>query len=171
MGIEFAIEADGQRIFDLPFANPWYAAVTLTDTELLNDSESQDPESIFAAGVKGNKVPYIPDLSLNIGTGIEIGRFGLYLNGAYMDEMFTSASNTTTLVDGDGTPDSRFGKTDSYFLLDISARYKANDAVTIFAGVQNALDDKYIVTRHPHGARPGQPLFAYVGMEIGLGGE
>ena len=171
MGIEFAIEADGQRLFGLPFANPWYAAVTLTDTELLNDSDSADAESIFAGGVKGNNVPYIPDLALNIGTGIEIGKFGLYLNGAYMDEMFTSASNTTTLVDGDGTPDSRFGKTDSYFLLDISARYKASEAVTIFAGVQNALDDKYIVTRHPHGARTGQPLFAYVGMEIGLGGE
>ena len=113
----------------------------------------------------------IPDLAFNIGMGIEKGRFGFYLNGAYMDEMFTSASNTTTLVDGAGTPDSRFGKTESYFLLDISARYKASDDVTVFAGVQNALDDQYIVTRHPHGARAGQPLFAYVGMEIGLGGE
>ena len=171
MGIEFSIEADGQRLFGLPFANPWYAAVTLTDTELLNDSDSADAESIFAGGVKGNNVPYIPDLAFNIGTGIERGRFGFYLNGAYMDEMFTSASNTTALVDGAGTPDSRFGKTDSYFLLDISARYKASEAVTIFAGVQNALDDKYIVTRHPHGARTGQPLFAYLGMEIGLGGK
>ena len=53
----------------------------------------------------------------------------------------------------------------------MSARYKASDDVTVFAGVQNALDDQYIVTRHPHGARTGQPLFAYVGMEIGLGGE
>ena len=88
-----------------------------------------------------------------------------------MDEMFTSASNTTDLVDGAGTPDSRFGKTESYFLLDLSARYRATDGVTLFAGVQNALDDDYLVTRHPHGARSGQPLFAYIGMEIDLGSE
>ena len=138
---------------------------------MLNDSDSQDAESIFAGGIKGNSVPYIPDLAFNIGTGFEKGKWGFYLNGTYMDEMFTSASNTTALVDGAGTPDSRFGKTESYFLLDISARYKASDDVTVFAGVQNALDDQYIVTRHPHGARTGQPLFAYVGMEIGLGGE
>ena len=99
-----------------------------------------------------------------------------YINGSYMDEMFTSASNTTSLMTpGDPTdppvPDSRFGKTDSYFLLDLSARYRASDGVTLFAGVQNALDDDYLVTRHPHGARSGQPLFAYIGMEIDLGSE
>lgn len=171
MGIELSIETDGNKLFGLPFSNPWYAALTLTNAELINDSDSSDAESIFAGGVKGNKLPYIPDLTLSFGTGIEKGRFGLYLNGAYMDGMFTSASNTTELVNGTGTPDSRFGKTDSYFLLDISARYRASDTVTIFAGVQNALDDKYIVTRHPHGARAGQPLFAYVGMEIGLGAQ
>ena len=172
MGIEFAVELDGKRALGLSdWTNPWYAALTLTDAELLNDSDSQDAESIFAGGIKGNSVPYIPDLAFNIGTGFEKGKWGFYLNGTYMDEMFTSASNTTALVDGAGTPDSRFGKTESYFLLDISARYKASDDVTVFAGVQNALDDQYIVTRHPHGARTGQPLFAYVGMEIGLGGE
>jgi Fe(3+) dicitrate transport protein len=46
-----------------------------------------------------------------------------------------------------------------------------SDAVTVFAGVQNALDDDYLVTRHPHGPRSGQPLFAYIGLEIALGSE
>ena len=170
-GIELSVEADGKRLFNTPFNNPWYAAVTITDATLSNDSNSEDAESIFANGVKGNKVPYIPDLAFNIGTGFERGKFGFYINGAYMDEMFTSASNTTDLVDGAGTPDSRFGKTESYFLLDLSARYRATDGVTLFAGVQNALDNDYLVTRHPHGARSGQPLFAYVGMEIDLGSE
>lgn len=171
MGIEFSLQADGGKLFGLPFSNPWFAALTLTNAELRNDADSADAESIFAGGVKGNKIPYVPDLTFSFGTGVEKGRFGLYLNGAYMDEMFTSASNTTDLVDGAGTPDSRFGKTDSYFLLDISARYRASDAITIFAGVQNALNDKYLVTRHPHGARSGQPLFAYLGLEIGLGAQ
>ncbi len=170
-GIELAVEADGKRLFNTSFNNPWYAALTLTDATLSNDSDSADAESIFAGGLKGNKVPYIPDLAFNIGTGFEKGKFGFYINGAYMDEMFSSASNTTDLVDGAGTPDSRFGKTESYFLLDLSARYRASEAVTIFAGVQNALDNDYLVTRHPHGARSGQPLFAYIGLEIGLGSE
>ena len=170
-GIELSIEADGSRFFKLPFTNPWFATLTLTDATLSNDSDSADAESIFAGGIKGNKVPYIPDLAFNIGTGFEQGKFGFYINGAYMDEMFSSASNTTDLVDASGTPDSRFGKTESYFLLDLSARYRMSDAVTVFPGVQNALDDHYLVTRHPHGARPGQPLFAYIGLEIALGSE
>ena len=175
-GIELSVEADGKKFFNTSFNNPWYAALTLTDATLSNDSNSTDEESIFAGGLKGNKVPYIPDLAFNIGTGFEKGKFGFYINGSYMDEMFTSASNTTSLMTpGDPTdppvPDSRFGKTDSYFLLDLSARYRATDGVTLFAGVQNALDDDYLVTRHPHGARSGQPLFAYIGMEIDLGSE
>ena len=170
-GIELSVEADGSRFFKLPFTNPWFAALTLTDATLSNDSDSTDAESIFSGGIKGNKVPYIPDLAFNIGTGLEQGKFGFYINGAYMDEMFSSASNTADLVDGAGTPDSRFGKTESYFLLDISARYRAGDGVTIFAGVQNAIDDDYLVTRHPHGPRSGQPLFAYIGLEIALGSE
>ena len=171
IGIELAVEADGSKIFKLPFVNPWFVAITFTDATLSNDSNSDNSESIFSGGKKGNKVPYIPDLAFNIGTGIEQGRFGFYVNGAYMDEMFTSASNTTSLVDGGGTPDSRFGKTESYFLLDLSARYRATDAVTVFAGVQNALDNDYLVSRHPHGPRSGQPLFAYIGLEIGLGSD
>ncbi len=170
-GIELAVEADGKRLFNASFNNPWYAALTLTDATLSNDSDSTDAESIFAGGLKGNKVPYIPDLAFNIGTGFEKGKFGFYINGAYMDEMFSSASNTTDLVDSAGTPDSRFGKTESYFLLDLSARYRASEAVTVFAGVQNALNNDYLITRHPHGARSGQPLFAYIGLEIGLGSE
>ena len=61
--------------------------------------------------------------------------------------------------------DARFGKTDAYFIWDMSAYYMFNENWKIFGGAQNVFDDSYIITRHPYGPRSGPPGFVYIGIE------
>ena len=146
--------------------NPYFVSFTYTNAEQQNDAQSTDAESIFSFGEKGNKVPYIPEFQLTAGAGVETNQWGLNARIIYVDETFTSANNTSEQVDGAGNPDARFGKTDSYWLADLTGRYQVTNAVKLLAGVHNLLDKEYLVSRQPHGPRPGLPRFLYAGLEI-----
>lgn len=144
---------------------PSFLSFTYTDAEITNASTSTDPESIFSGGEKGNALPYIPEVQFTVGTGLESGRWGVRLTSTYVDETFATASNTSDQTNPDGSPDARYGKTDSYFVVDLGVDFAINDTLTALAGVHNLLDDEYIVSRVPLGARPGKPRFAYIGLE------
>ncbi|MCS3902065.1 Fe(3+) dicitrate transport protein [Methylohalomonas lacus] len=168
----YGLELSGQ--FDLglaqgwSFSNPYHMAYTYTNAEQRSSAASADAESIFSFGAKGNKVPYIPEHQLNVGTALEFARWGTSLNVTYVDETFTSANNVSTEVNGDGDPDARFGKTDSYTLVDLGAHYKLQPNTKLFGGVHNLLDREYIVSRQPLGPRPGIDRTWFVGIELEL---
>jgi Fe(3+) dicitrate transport protein len=69
-------------------------------------------------------------------------------------------------VNGLGAADARFGKTDSYKIVDIAAYYDVKTDLQIFAGIQNLFEEEYIVSRQPHGPRPGAPRTWYVGFQV-----
>ncbi|MFA9480140.1 TonB-dependent receptor family protein [Phycisphaerales bacterium AB-hyl4] len=165
-GIELSLEYDAGIANGWGFRNPYYVAATWTRARLASDTGSANPESIFSGGQRGNRVPYVPEWAITLGTGIEFEKFGFFINGIYVDETYTTASNTRQQVNVDGEPDARFGTTDSHFLLDLSAHYWVTENAKLFAGVQNALDREYVASRHPHGARSGAAMFAYMGVEV-----
>lgn len=165
-GVEIALNFDAGQAFNWGFRNPYFVSFTYTDTEQLNDAASTDAESIFSFGQKGNRVPYIPEYALSFGSGIHFDNWGFDVTGNYVGETYTSASNTTQLLDGNGNPDARFGKTDDYVIVDVSAYYQLAKGVKLLGGVQNANDEEYNVSRQPYGPRPGMPLFAYGGFEL-----
>ena len=167
-GLEFSAQYDPGIANGWTWRNPWYTTLTYTNAEQQNAANSTDAESIFSFGQKGNKVPYIPDLQFNFGTGLETDHWGAFLTGTYVSETFTSANNVAGQVNGAGSPDARFGKTDSYFVADISGFFQATDRIRILGGVQNLFDAEYNVSRQPHGPRPGMPRFVYGGMEVAL---
>lgn len=167
-GTELALRYDPGIANGWKLRNPYFLALTYTDAEQQNDARSTDPESIFSFGRKGNKVPYIPEWQLSVGAGIEAATWGANAIASFVDETFASASNTTEQVDGTGSPNARFGKTDSYWVLDLSGHYQLQKGIRALAGVQNLLDEKYIVSRQPYGPRPGLPRFVYVGLEVDL---
>ena len=88
-------------------------------------------------------------------------KFSFGLNVTYQSETYGTATETETEEFG-GSPNARAGKIDSYTLLNIYGGYEINDNYRIKAGVNNATDLEYIATRHPHGARAGAPLTAYI---------
>lgn len=165
-GVELAGTYDLGMAQGWSFANPYFANFTYTHAELASRSNSRDAESIFAGGEKGNRVPYIPEFAFTLGSSIDFEKVSLSLTGTYVDDVFTTASNTTRAVDSAGNPDARFGKTDNAFLVDVATAYQLLDNVALIAGVQNAFDKRYVASRHPHGPRPGQPMFGYGAVEV-----
>ncbi len=165
-GVEFSVQWDPSVARGWEWSNPWFATATYTDAEQRSDSSSTDAESIFAGGRRGADVPYVPDWAFSVGTGLERGNWAFDVSGTYVAETYTTASNTSAQIAPDGSPDSRFGETDSYFVVDVSARYRASETVTLIGGIQNLFDEEYLVSRHPDGPRPGKPVFGWVGLEI-----
>jgi Fe(3+) dicitrate transport protein len=165
-GVELALNFDAGDYFGWGFKNPYFLSFTYTDTEQLNDAASTDAESIFSYGKKGNRVPYIPEYTLSFGSGIQFDTWGMNVSANYVGETFTSANNTDKQINGEGEPDARFGKTDDYVIADVSGYYKVAKGVKVLAGIQNLSDASYVVSRQPHGPRPGMPLFAYGGFEL-----
>ncbi len=165
-GVEVAMNYDAGEDFGWGFRNPYFLSFTYTDTEQLNDAASTDAESIFSYGKKGNKVPYIPEFALSFGSGLHFQKWGMEVAANYVSETFTSANNTEEQLNGVGVADSRFGKTNEYVIMDVSAYYKVAKGIKILGGVQNASNEQYVVSRQPYGPRPGMPLFAYGGFEL-----
>ncbi len=165
-GIEFSTQIDPGIANQWKVHNPWFFTLTYTNAEQQNSARSTDAASIFSFGRKGNKVPYIPEWLLSVGTGVETDRWGAFISGSYVDETFATANNSAVQVNGAGDPDARFGKTDRYFVTDVTGFYRMNKTVKLFGGVQNLLDEEYIVSRQPHGPRSGMPVFGYVGIEV-----
>lgn len=165
-GVEIAMNYDAGEDFGWGFRNPYFVSFTYTDTEQMNDATSTDAESIFSYGKQGNKIPYIPDFALSFGSGLHFQKWGVEVAANYVSETFTSANNTDQQLNGAGVADSRFGKTDEYVIMDVSAYYKVAKGMKILGGVQNASNEEYVVSRQPYGPRPGMPLFAYGGFEL-----
>lgn len=167
-GLELAAQYDAGIANGWTLRNPSYINLTYTNAEQKNDAQSTDAESIFSFGANGNKVPYIPELQLSIGTGLETDRWGTAISGTYVSSAYTSANNVDNQLNGNGDPDARFGKTDSYFTTDLSAFYQVNKTLKIVGGVQNLFNEKYNVSRQPEGPRPGMPQFFYAGIEMAM---
>ena len=165
-GIEALLGFDPGITHNWGFRNPYSIALTYTDATLDGDAHATDEESIFAGGRDGNEVPYIPDFLITFTAGLETDKFRAYLSASYADETFTSATNSPLEINlNTGNGDARFGKTDSYFIVDVSAYYELFENVEIFGSINNLFEDVYITSRHPHGPRPGAPRLARVGVQ------
>lgn len=165
-GAELAAQFDAGIANDWGFSNPWFVNTTYTRAIQQNDSRSEDAESIFSFGRDGNRMPYIPEWQVNFGTSIESENWGASISASYVSSVYTSASNVNNQLDGDGNPDARFGKTDNYIVADSSLFYRVTNTVKVFGGVQNLFDEEYVVSRQPHGPRPGMPRMVYIGFEL-----
>jgi Fe(3+) dicitrate transport protein len=165
-GVEFALQYDAGLANNWLVNNPSFVSATYTNAKQKNDSKSEDAESIFSYGKTGNAIPYIPELTLSLGTGVETKKWGAFLTGNYVSEVYTSANNVDNQINGEGKSDARYGKIDSYFTFDASTHYRISEKIKLFGGVQNLLDSEHVVSRQPHGARGGLPQFVYAGIEM-----
>jgi len=165
-GVEFAVRWDALSSANTDWRLPLRASATYTHSEVTSATPSADAESIFSGGGPGSQLPYIPEFTAAAGIGLEYRGFGLYLDGTYTSEMFGTARNTTSLRDFSGTPDARYGKTDSAFLLDLTLQYQVNNSVRLIAGISNLTGEEFIVSRLPYGGRANQPRAYYGGVEI-----
>ncbi|MEX2352972.1 MAG: TonB-dependent receptor, partial [Gammaproteobacteria bacterium] len=164
--LEFSGSFDLARANNWSFSNQYFVTFTYTSAEQQNDAQSTDAESIFSFGAAGNKVPYIPEYQFSIGSSLDFQNWGGSLTANIVDETFTSASNIEMELNGNGAPDARFGKTDAYEIVDLSVYVKPREQIKLFAGIHNLFNKKYIVSRQPHGPRPGMSQSWFAGMEL-----
>lgn len=134
-------------------AIPLRVSYTYTYTELLSSFRSDDPQ--LGTVERGDELPYVPAHQASAGAGLEGKRWGLNTNATYVDAMWEKAGHGTA-----GPSD----KTDSYFLLDASARYKFFSWLELYVNGRNLLDDRYLASRRPFGARPGAPRWLIFGI-------
>ncbi len=173
-GLEFAAGYDLGRARGWGFSNPWTLSLTWTHARLGNDvnsagSSGDAVESIFAGGRKGAEVPYIPDFQATIGTSLEFARWSAFVDMSYVPRTWGTANNTDNLRQGataEGPLDSRFGRTDAYFLMNVAVQYRLSESTRLKLSVENLLDSLYVSSRVPIGPRPGAPRLWSAGMEV-----
>src|SRR5262249_29792887 len=122
---------------------PTRAAYTYTFTEFLSTFTSSDPQ--FGNVHRGDEIPYVPPNQANVSVGIEkeergshATKWGLNVAGTYVDSMRETA--------GQGTPKPN-ELTDSYFLLDASAKYRFVKQLELYVNGRNLTNDRYIAAR------------------------
>jgi Fe(3+) dicitrate transport protein len=178
-GLELALSYDPAVSRGWGFRNPWTLSATWTRARLGNDVNATGNsggvvESIFSGGREGNKLPYIPEYQLALGTGIESGKWGFYLDAYFQPETYASANNSPALINPDANAaaglqpaaDSRYGRVDRFLLLDAAFHYRLTDQTRLKVAVTNLLDWEYIASRVPIGPRPGPPRTWTAGMEV-----
>jgi Fe(3+) dicitrate transport protein len=68
---------------------------------------------------------------------------------------------------GTGEPD-RYLKVPSHTVIDVVASWSPQPMRKFYFKALNVLDEEYLVSHRPFGARPGAPLQLQVGFEIGF---
>lgn len=152
----YGVEAYGETELQLgdDFVLPTRASYTYTNSEFLNAFNSQDP--ILGNVVRGDQLPYIPYHQLALSAGLERRQWALNVSGTYV--------GTMREVAGQG-PAEAGQLTDSYFLLGASGSYKVTRWLKLYLTGNNLLNQAYIASRRPYGARPGAPLMVNLGAK------
>lgn len=148
---------------------PAYVSATYTNATFREVTNSSDQESIFAGAKVGNMVPYIPELSLSFGLGAIYKKWSANIDANFVTDAFADGSNIgseANPVTGQG--DVRFGKIDSRLVVDAALGYQLSNKVRAFSNFKNITSQEYIVSRQPHGPRPGMPFAMMGGLEFDL---
>ena len=154
-GLEVALTYDPLSVRSTPFHLPIQVSYTFTDARFESSFESEyDPWGDVEVG---DQLPYLPRHQFVASIGVErLGwRIGVTATGA--SAMRTVAGQR---------PIVRSESTDRYMILRLTAEYGLPWQGTIYIGVQNLLDERYVVARRPAGARPGLPRTLTMGYRV-----
>ena len=164
MGIEAQFNYDRGLHKGWSYQLPFYASMTYTNAEFQDDIGSDDLESIFSGASKGKQVPYIPEMQIAFGLGWIYKKTSANIDASWISESFADGRNTGMGPDANA----RKGKIDSRLVMDASVGYQWSDKMRLFTNFRNITQEEYIVSRQPHGPRPGAPFSMMGGIEISL---
>ncbi|MBM4376742.1 MAG: TonB-dependent receptor [Deltaproteobacteria bacterium] len=155
-GLEAGLSGEVTAPRDLRF--PLRVGYTFTATRFMTGFTSDNPQ--WGDVEEGDELPYVPKHQLSVTGGMDWGtRAGLTFGVTYVDSMREVA--------GQGTP-LPFDRTDAFAVLDASAFVRVLPEVQLYVRGENLLDNAYVVSHRPFGARPGQPRLLFAGVKIDL---
>jgi len=153
-GVEMSTDAD-LLTSGREWRVPVHAAYTYTNATFKTAFRS-DYEPWGTVNV-GDELPYIPAHQLFVRGGVERGPLSGQLTAAAV-----SASRTAA---GSG-PIPTAESTDSYLILGASVDYAVGRSTTVYGGIENLMDERYVVARQPAGLRPGLPRTVQIGLRV-----
>ena len=134
-------------------------SLSYTLTNAIFKSDFGSTQGIWGEVSTGDRVPYIPQHQLNVGTSLIHKDFEMNFNLRYNGPFETQASNNGT---GNTFP------IPGNLVVDLSVKYPITPQVNLTAKTINLFNNEYAVARVPAGFRPGHPFGIYAGIEIQL---
>lgn len=136
-------------------STPLTIAYTLTRAKFRNTFTSDDP--IFGDVQSGDEMPYVPQHQLTVTPGVEHDVAGANLSFRFVSRMRE--------VPGSG-PVLEADSTDQQFTVDAAAYLQLLEPLRIYLNAFNVLNQHYLVSRRPFGARPNAPRWVQVGAKL-----
>lgn len=125
---------------------------TFTQAKFISSSTSDNPEWGIGEIRDGDPLPYVPQHSVNLGTGIRNQKYEFNLNVLWKSQMADqSVAENRKLIP-------------SYGVIDTTIKYHYNQFTNLFLKVNNVLDNSYVVSYRPFGIRPGAPRLLRAGF-------
>ena len=143
-GIESLFTIDPGKKLKWAFLNPYTLSFNITR----------------AAIGKGKQLSYIPLLQFSLGTGLAWKSFGMNLSGKFIGDAYGNDENEES-----SDTDATIGLIPARFLLDLNLFFNVNKNFKVFVNGYNLLNQTYIASRLPIGARPGRGLTLSGGVE------
>ena len=155
----YGLEVFAEKTFrtGLGVSFPLTASYTFTQTRLLNDFRSADPQ--FGVVRAGDELPYVPWHQLFASVGVEGARWGAYVNATFVDVM-REVAGQGVIPAGE--------QTDALLTFDVNANWNVTRWGQLYLSARNVLDQEGIVGRRPFGARPNAPRTVILGFKISL---
>jgi len=150
-GLEATIATDLNNHFETGVKMPTQLTLTYTDATF-DSANGAKKGDVWSGSSAGNDIPYIPDLMLNLRTGVELDKTSIFLNFRYSDESYVDAANTA-----------KIGKSG---ILDLSAFHNLTESAQLFGKITNLTDEVYTLGRLPDGYRVGAPRAASIGLKF-----
>ena len=166
-GLELGANYDHGLAKGWAVQTPAYVAATYTDARFMSSVGSDDNESIFAGAVHDNMLPYIPEANISFGIGAIYKKLSANIDANYVSSAYADGSNMG-VCDPASERQMAIWKIDARLVLDGAMGYQYSSKVRIFANIRNIGNKAYMVSRQPHGPRPGAPLTVMGGLEFNL---
>lgn len=110
-------------------------------------------------GRDGNRIPYTPKLTSNLGVSYEKNGFNTLVSLNYISTQYADSANTVA-QNAIGT----LGEVPAFATVNWSANYAINKDWKVFGVINNLFDKRYISSRSPDGIFAGAPLNFQAGM-------
>ena len=110
-------------------------------------------------GRDGNRIPYTPKLTSNLGVSYEKNGFNTLVNLNYVSAQYADSANTVA-QNAIGT----LGEVPAFTTVNWSANYAINKDWKVFGVINNVFNKRYISSRSPDGIFAGAPLNFQAGM-------
>ena len=153
-GIETLLQADLSSALPMHLRVPVQLTWSYSHSEFRTSFQS----GFWGSVTRGDELPYAPNHLVSGSIGVRGGGWGVTLSGQGASEGRTEAGT------GEIAPHRR---TDAFLTWGLSADWSVPAlGATVFAGVENLTDARYVVARVPSGTRPGLPRTIQLGVRV-----